>query len=154
MAQVFLGCSKCGDPLPVDEEAVKNSLTLHGTLPSVQHDVCPGTVAEGELGEAPPMRRFRAQILFVELPPLTDPKYAPEDEEGGGRNPNVEPEFKVIVDMESFDLLAGIGVTFEAESFSKAVNGPFTHWLNETWPKMQENAAYADLPAPTPATEA
>lgn len=132
-AQVFLACQNCGTPMPVDEEMVKNSLAISGTMPTVAHDACPGT--EVDETDAPVLRKFRAQVVLMELTGDAD-----------------DVDVTITATHHGVEVLAGVGHTVEAETFARAVNGPFTAWLNDTWPKMMESAAFADLPDPTPAT--
>lgn len=150
MSDIFVGCSKCGQPLPVDAEAMRNALLL-GQEVTAAHDVCPGQ--EAAPVDAPPLRRFRAQIIMWELPPADDPIYRSDDNPDGiPLDTPVTWKYASLDGSSEVEELAGVGHTVEAESFAKAVNGPFTTWLNRTWPKMQENAAFADLPAPSTAT--
>lgn len=132
-------CAKgCGGSLEVEEQTLTNAAAL-GVQLSVEHDVCPtGEPAEGV--DAPQLRRFRVQVLMVEV--AVDPD-----------NPQPAVTFPdPIVDGEPVEVLAGVGHTVEARNFAEAVNGPMTTWLNTAWPKMQEGAAFADLPAPAPST--
>ena len=133
MSEVFVGCSKCGVPLPIAEEAARNMILLGAPL-TAAHDVCPGTEVDPDT-EQPVLRKFRAQVTLMELT--------------GDRD---EVDVHITAVDGDTEVLAGIGHTVESESFAQAVNGPLTVWLNETWPKLMEGAAFADLPAPTPAT--
>lgn len=132
-------CAKgCGGSLEVEEQTLTNAAAL-GVQLSVEHDVCP-TGEPAEPGEAPQLRRFRVQFLMVEVP--ADPD-----------NPDPAVTFPdPVIDDTTLEVMAGVGHTVEARNFAEAVNGPMTTWLNTAWPKMQEGAAYADLPAPTPST--
>lgn len=133
MAQLFIACTRCGEPLPVDSEAIRNAIVLGDEL-SAAHDVCPGEEPPAEVGEEPVLRRFRAQVILMEMK--------------GDRN-DVDVPFDSDVEIiagADVEILAGVGHTVEGRNFAEAVNGPLTTWLNQTWPKMQESAAFADLP--------
>lgn len=128
-AQIFIACEACGDPMPVDEELVKNSLVLSGTMPTARHDTCPGTEPDTEPVDEPTLRRFRAQISLIELT---------------GDRDDVDVHI-TAVDGDA-EVLAGLGHTVTGRNLAEAVNGPLTTWLNKAWPQIQESAAFADLP--------
>lgn len=132
MSQLFIACKKCGQPVAVDEQLIKNALALGDDL-TAQHDVCPGE--ERPEPEQTPARKFRAQIVIAELPedtPLDTEVFVPAP----------------VMNGEPLELVCGAGYTVEARNAAEAVNGPLTTWLSQTWPKLQDNAAYADPPKP------
>lgn len=135
VSQIFLGCEKCGDPLPVDAEAFRTATALGDDM-TVAHDVCPGAEPVDIIEPAPLVeRRFRCQLTMYEIQADADDEWPrPGD--------------------ERIEKLAGVGRTVTSRNFAEAVNGEFTNWLNRTWPTMQESAAFADLPTPSPATPA
>jgi hypothetical protein len=146
MAQLFIACTRCGDPLPVDSEVLKNAIALGEDI-AAAHDVCPGQEPTEPAGEAPALRRFRLQLIMWEVPPKGDPIYRSEDNpEGIPLDTPVTWKYVSLAGSAVVEELAGTGHTVDARNFAEAVNGPLTTWLNQTWPKMQESAAFADLP--------
>lgn len=142
--KLTIECRNCHGPLEIDEQVLANAAALGVTL-SAEHDVCPDAEATGLIvpTETWTPRRFRAQILVYEL---TDG----QDADALGRRltrPVRIDEGEGAYDVEP---LTGIGHTVVGRNLAEAVNGPISEWLNRTWPKVQESAAYADLPAPTP----
>lgn len=136
MSQVFLSCSECGQPIPVEQELLLNAIALNGVPPEVRHEPgCPGETVPVE-GEAPVMRRFGIHFtLFevstdVELGDLGRELVVVHRRDG-------QPEYDV-------DPLSSMGHVVEAKTFATAVNGPFTDFLNKTWPRLQETAVIAD----------
>lgn len=144
----------CGSPIEVDQQMVTNMVTLGQPL-VFQHaeGQCPTEQAEaaaerdrvhaGLPAQAP--RKFRLQILAWELDPDTQ-----IDEALGPYN----------VEIAGAELMAGFGVTVEAVTFPKAVNGPMTEWFANRsipmdagrryvspWERFQETAALAEMPA-------
>lgn len=144
--KITIPCARCGVGIEVDEQTINNAALLSVNL-TVEHGEgeCPTEVsmAPNQPVEVP-KRRFRLQLSMYEIP-------ADADEEAiDYPNPVYVPgEFDVELEP-----LAGAGHTSESINFPTAVNGPFTTWLNDTWPKLMENAALADLPASDPATPA
>lgn len=125
--QLTIPCRICGGPLPVEEQTLANAVAL-GVELAVSHEVCP-TDEPAEPAEPVTERRFRVQVTLMELT---------------GDHDDVGP---LVHDRDSeTEILAGVGHTVTARNFAEAVNGPLTTWLNQTWPKMQESAAFADLP--------
>ena len=134
--RLTIPCAKCTRPIEVDEQTINNAAAL-GIPLTVEHDVCPSDPVP--VADPTSLRRFRVQFLVVELP--TDPELG-----------DVEPKFPdLLYGGVAVETLLGTGLTAEGRNLAEVVNGPFTTWLNRTWPKVQENAAFADLPAPTPA---
>jgi hypothetical protein len=123
----------------VDEQFVQNSIALGDGIPEIAHEVCPGEQRDAE--DRPVMRKFRAQVVVAEIPADVD------------ADAEVVLPAPTIGDLP-LELIAGTGKTVEARTAAEAVNGPLTVWLNGVWPQMQEHAAFADLPAPTPTTDA
>lgn len=144
----------CGGALDIDQQMVTNMVALGQSL-EFQHasGQCPTELedAAGErqrdaAGQAPlAKRRFRLQILVWELDPDVE-----VDEALGPYN----------IELPGAELMAGFGVTSEAVTFAKAVNGPMTEWFANRsiptdggrrfvspWERFQETAAMADLPA-------
>lgn len=137
MAQLFLACSKCKQPMPVDEQMVKNAMVLEQELIAA-HDVCPG---EERPTDAPPaLRLFRAQVVIAEIPA----------EDGADADVFCPAP---VVDGHPLELICGAGKTVEAKGAAEAVNGALTNWMNEVWPTLQMNAQLADSMASTPTTE-
>lgn len=136
MADVYVGCSKCGQPLPIAEEAIKTALAVGEQIPAVAHDVCPG---ETPVAEAAPERVFRVQIVICEIP-------------ADDADKDVFIPVPVVAGIP-LELIAGLGKTVHGRNAAEAVNGPLTTWLMEGWPTLQENVARADLPAPSPAAD-
>jgi hypothetical protein len=133
MAQLFIACTKCGDPLPVDSEVLKNAIALGEDL-NASHEVCPGQ-EPAPSGDGPVLRRFRCELLLVEIgDDVEDPAI---EEWAIGMRAHADAET---------DLLSAIGHTVHGRNFAEAVNGPVTTWLNKVWPQLQEGAAFADLP--------
>lgn len=151
--KLYVKCARCRGDLEVDLETVSNAKALGQEL-VLEHDVCPGM--EPRVEEKPTVRRFRVQFVVVELPPPGDEQYEAlglDEEkvlkEGAGFQ-HKDPTFGGA----ALDPLLGLGKTVEARNLAEAINGPATTWLNETWPKVQENAAWADVPTPPAPTTA
>lgn len=133
-------CTQCGGLIEVDEQMVTNMVALGKGLRFDHGGACPTDEPAAEPSAAPTSRRFRLQILTYEL----------------GEGEEFDAAF--LGDREP---TAGIGHTVEAGSHAEAVNGPMTEWLatrhlshegrmTSAWEKFQEQAAFADMPAPTP----
>lgn len=140
--KLTIECRNCHGPLEIDEQVLANAAALGVSL-SAEHDVCPGAETAVTPAETWTPRRFRAQILVYELA-------ADQDAEALGRaltRPVHVDEGETPYDVEP---LTGIGHTVVGRNLAEAVNGPITEWLNRTWPKVQESAAFADLPTPAP----
>jgi hypothetical protein len=123
----------CGGTLEVDEQTLANAVALGITL-IVKHDTCPTTTPP--VVETPTTRRYRTQLIFVEVFP----------DDGDGADLVFPPPHYMNDPARIAEVIAAIGKTVDARNFAEAVNGPLTTWLNETWPTLQENAALADLP--------
>lgn len=136
-------CVRCGGPIEVDTQMVTNMVALGQPL-VFEHAVgsCPDEAAPAE---PPALRTFRLQLLAYEV----DPEAGVEDR-------------AFSVEVPGAELLAGTGTTVTARTLVAAVNGPMTAWLAErslssngrlvsAWEKFQEQAVWADAPAPDPA---
>lgn len=153
-------CGRCGGPIEVEPQMVANAVALGQEL-EVEHAPgdCPN---EGgvPVEEGAPLRRFRLQLMCVELPHEGSEEY----ERLGVAESKVAdamrwtgPELGADEDgtPHRLELMAGIGKTVAARNFPEAVNGELTGWLNDAWPRFQESAAFADLPTggPVPSAE-
>ena len=127
-------CKNCGGDLEVDEQTINNAATV-GTVLSVAHDVCPGTVQSAPNTPLTVKHQYRLQLILTQAPD------DPDDQDLWDTNVRQESQ-----SFAGCPALSGAGTTVEAATFAQAVNGPMTEWLNTTWPKLMESAAYAELP--------
>lgn len=150
MPKLTIPCAKCGSPVEVDETTIHNAVLLGVSL-SVEHadGECPGDPAR-PVEDGARHRRFRLQLIACEIP------NDPEEIAALGIHTAAEDEAALQFPAPVYagvacELFAGTGTTVEAENFATAVNGAMTAWLDKSWRTLQETAAYADLPDPTPA---
>jgi hypothetical protein len=133
--EVFVPCSRCGGMLPVSTQMIDN-MRAEGTALTFAHAAgqCPGEQTEPSEEEAPP-RRFRLQLVVSEV----------GDGYDEARGDLMVAALKTIPGV--LDVMGGAGHTFEARNVGEAVVGPMTVWLNEAWPKVQDEMMIGDLPA-------
>lgn len=137
----FLACSECGQLIPVDDELIRNALTINGEMPSVKHEpACPGAEVDAATGRVVE-RRFGIHLAMYEIPEGAD-----ADAYAGGVTLLLNPTLDNRDPDPTLDLLAEMGQIVVNPTFAGAVNGAFTEWLNKTWPKLQETAVIADHP--------
>lgn len=145
MTQLFLGCSKCGQPVPVEQEMVLNAVALTGNPPPVAHSMCPGEEAPVN-GERPVLRRFAITVAVAEVWPDGDEAYPALEV----TEQDVKWKDPTLGGMP-LELLMRMQHTVEATNFPTAMNGPLSGWLEDTWIKARDAAVLADLPAAPPA---
>lgn len=156
--KLTVACGRCGQPIPVEAQMVANAVALGEDL-ELEH--APGQCPHEHgvpVSETAPLRRFRLQLMAVELPHEGSEEY----EELGVSERDAAAALRWSVGWQQpegvlgLPFMAGIGHTVSARNFPEAVNGDLTSWLNTAWPRFQETAAFADLPpgdGPTPKAE-
>lgn len=144
--KLYVKCARCQGDLEIDTETVKNADALGHDL-ELEHapGQCPGE--NGVPAATTPRRRFRAVVMVVELPPVGSEQYEALGIDEDKLDEHLRWPEPTLAGV-ALEPVCGTGKTVEARNAAEAVNGDLTGWLNDVWPKMQENAAWADVPAP------